>query len=163
MASYVVMEPPGASEDDAAERAVMVRDGFSLLAFILPLVWLLWHRLWIEAFVAFVASVVLMALGETTGFAFAGAALSLLVSLFVALEGPALRIAALRRRGWREWGAVEGDSAAEAEIRYLAGEDEEPVAGPWNPTPAPAPVWPASAAPAHTGPALGLLGYPGRH
>ena len=163
MAIYVVMEPPGASEDDAAERAVMVRDGFSLVAFILPLVWLLWHRLWIEAFVAFVASVVLMALGETTGFAFAGAALSLLVSLFVALEGPALRIAALRRRGWREWGAVEGDSAADAEIRYLAGEDEGPVAGPWTAEPRPAPAWPVSTAPAHTGPALGLLGYPGRH
>ncbi|MEQ1940997.1 DUF2628 domain-containing protein [Mesorhizobium sp. VNQ89] len=163
MAIYVVMEPPGASEDEAAERAVMVRDGFSLIAFILPLVWLLWHRLWIEAFVAFVASVVLMALGETTGFAFAGAALSLLVSLFVALEGPALRIAALRRRGWCEWGVVEGDSAAEAEIRYLAGEDEGRVAGPWTAEPRPAPAWPASTAAAHTGPALGLLGYPGRH
>jgi hypothetical protein len=158
MAIYVVMEPPGASEDEAAERAIMVRDGFSLIAFILPLVWLFWHRLWIEGIVAFVAGVALMALGETTGFAFAGAALSLLVSLFVALEGPALRIAALRRRGWREWGAVEGDSAAEAEIRYFAGEDEEPDAGSWSPTPThrPAP------GPTHVGPALGLLGYPGR-
>ncbi|MBL8579797.1 MAG: DUF2628 domain-containing protein [Mesorhizobium sp.] len=158
MAIYVVMEPPGANEEDAAERAVIVRDGFSLIAFILPLVWLLWHRLWIEGIVAFVASVVLMALGETTGFALAGAGLSLLVSLFVALEGPALRIAALRRRGWREWGAVEGDSAADAEIRYLAGEDEEPDAGPWSTGPAYRP--PPS--PAHVGPALGLLGYPGR-
>jgi len=162
MAIYMVMEPPGANEDEAAVRAVMVRDGFSLVAFILPLVWLLWHRLWIEAFVAFVASVVLMALGETTGFAFAGAALSLLVSLFVALEGPTLRIAALRRRGWREWGAVEGDSVAEAEIRYLADEDEEPDAGPWAAVPRPAPIGPAHRAPTHSGPALGLLGYTGR-
>ena len=30
-----------------------VRDGFSFLAFLLPPLWLLWHRLWIEAVLAF--------------------------------------------------------------------------------------------------------------
>ena len=53
MASYVVMEPPGASRNDAAAGAVLVRDGFSFLAFLLPPLWLLWHRLWIEAALVF--------------------------------------------------------------------------------------------------------------
>jgi len=160
MAIYVVMEPPAANATEAAERAVLVRDGFSFLAFLVPPLWLLWHRLWIEAALAFTASVALTALGETAGLGFTAAALSLLVSIYVGLEGTGLRIAALRRRGWHDWGVVEAGNAGEAEIRYLAGEEpeEEPI---YVPHPAPA-ARPAQG-PAQTGPALGLLGYPGRH
>jgi hypothetical protein len=158
MAIYVVMEPPAANAVEAAERAVLIRDGFAFLAFLVPPLWLLWHRLWIEAALAFAAGVGLTALGETAGLGFLGAALSLLVSIYVGLEGPALRINALRRRGWRDRGVVEAANAREAEIRYLAGEEEpEEMAvevPPLAPTGAPRP--------ASTGPALGLLGYPGR-
>ena len=101
MAIYVVMEPPAANAAEAAERAVLVRDGFAFLAFLVPPLWLLWHRLWIEAAIAFAVGVGLTALGETAGLGFTGAALSLLVSIYVGLEGQALRINALRRRGWR--------------------------------------------------------------
>lgn len=158
MAIYVVMEPPAADADEASLRAVTVRDGFSFIAFVAPLVWLLWHRLWIEAILLFAASVLLMTAGEALGHPALGGGLSLLLSLYVGLEGAALRLAALRRRGWREWGAVEAASAADAEIRYLAGEagvqpPEQPrqlaVASPARPIP--------------SGPALGLLGYPARH
>src|SRR5688572_13306229 len=141
MAIYVVMEPPAANAAEAAERAVLVRDGFAFLAFLVPPLWLLWHRLWIEAAIAFAASVGLTALGERAGFGFTGAALSLLVSIFVGLEGPALRVNALRRRGWREWGVVEASDAGEAEIRYLAG--EEPEEPPQPAVPHSTPVRPA--------------------
>jgi hypothetical protein len=158
MAIYVVMEPPAANAVEAAERAVLIRDGFAFLAFLVPPLWLLWQRLWIEAALAFAAGVGLTALGETAGLGLLGAALSLLVSIYVGLEGPALRINALRRRGWRDRGVVEAANAREAEIRYLAGEEEpEEMAvevPPLAPTGAPRP--------ASTGPALGLLGYPGR-
>ncbi len=164
MAIYVVMEPPAANEVEAVERAVMVRDGFAFLAFLLPPLWLLWHRLWIEAAFVIAASVALTALGETAGFGFIGAALSLLVSLFVGLEGMALRVNALRRRGWREWGVVEARNAAAAEIRYLAGDeidDETPAKMPWGAF-APASVALRRGTTPATKPALGLLGYPGR-
>jgi hypothetical protein len=158
MAIYVVMEPSAANAVEAAERAVLIRDGFAFLAFLVPPLWLLWHRLWIEAALAFAAGVGLTALGETAGLGLLGAALSLLVSIYVGMEGPALRINALRRRGWRDRGVVEAANAREAEIRYLAGEEEpEEMAvevPPLAPTGAPRP--------ASTGPALGLLGYPGR-
>jgi hypothetical protein len=159
MAIYVVMEPPAANAAAAAERAVLVRDGFALLAFLVPPLWLLWHRLWIEAALAFAVGVGLTALGETAGFGFTGAALSLLVSIFVGLEGQALRVNALRRRGWREWGVVEAGNLGEAEIRYLAGDQTaaSEQAAPRTPAPASTPVRPASSAPA-----LGLLGYTGR-
>ncbi|RUM98573.1 DUF2628 domain-containing protein [Pseudaminobacter arsenicus] len=156
MASYVVMEPPGRSADAPAD-AKLVRDGFSLIAFLVPPLWLIWHRLWIEAALAFAAALILTALGEVAGFGLAGSLLSLLVSLYVGLEGPALRLAAYRRRGWREWGVVDADTASDAEMRYLGEADlsqheAEPLA-----VPTPQAVRPKPAAPA-----LGLLHYPGR-
>ena len=123
MASYVVMEPPGQS-GRAGESTIFVRDGFSLLAFFIPVVWLLWHRLWIEAAIALALSLGIAVLG-TQG-EFVGAPLvSVLVSTLFGLEGPALRLAALRRRGWREVGLVEADSYEDAETRYLVSEPED--------------------------------------
>lgn len=152
MASYVVMEPPGRTAD-----AVLVRDGFSLVAFLVPPLWLIWHRLWIEAALAFAVTLGLTALGEVAGFGLAGSLLSLLVSIYVGLEGPALRLAAYRRRGWRDWGVVSADNAGEAEIRYHGEADTgveriEKVAITAAAQPRPSP----------SGPALGMLHYPGR-
>jgi hypothetical protein len=160
MAVYVVMEPPRANRNDAATGAVLVRDAFSVLAFLLPPLWLLWHRLWIEAALAFAAAMALTALGEVAGFGLAGAVLLLLVSIFIGLEGAALRVNAMRRRGWREWGVVEGSDRAEAEIRYAAeaAPDETVTRDVPHST---APIQPTSR-PAPSGPALGLFDYPGR-
>jgi hypothetical protein len=160
MAIYVVMEPPAVDVADPAERAILVRDGFAFLAFLVPPLWLLWHRLWIEAALALAVSVGLTVLGETAGLGFLGAALSLLVSIYVGLEGPALRINALRRRGWHDRGVVEAANAGEAEIRYLAGEEADDTV---EEAPLPVALAPAAVSrPSPAGPALGLLGYPGR-
>ena len=157
MAAYVVMEPPARQSQDARDRAVFIRDGFSLLAFLVPPLWLLWHRLWIEALLALGLSVTLAALGEAVGLGLLAAGLSLLVSVYVGLEGPALRLAALRRRGWLETGLIEAGSRDEAEIRLFAG--AEPQAAPQ----APHAALPAGAPrQVRQGPALGLLDYPGR-
>jgi hypothetical protein len=155
MAIYVVMEPPQRGD------AVLVRDGFHLFGFLTPPLWLLWHRLWIEAIVAFAVATVLAALGEVAGFGLAGSLLSLLVSIYVGMEGAALRLAALRRRGWKEWGVVEAVSLDDAEARYLidaehreggALREQSQTAGQRQPFVAARP----------SGPALGLLNYPGK-
>jgi hypothetical protein len=157
MAIYVVMEPPGRSEK--ADTTTFVRDGFSWLAFLVPPLWLLWHRLWIEAALTFVAMGVLAMLGERLGLEWAGSLLSLLVSLYVGLEGQALRIAALRRRGWHEWGVVVADRLDDADTRYTLetdarADDEAPVQR----------IVPdaALARPAQMGMALGLTHIPGK-
>ncbi len=160
MAAYIVMEPPGVSRNDAAAGAVLVRDGFHVAAFLLPPLWLLWHRLWIEAALAFALGVGLTALVDFAGLGFPGAALALLVPVFVGLEGASLRVNALRRRGWSEWGVVEGSDRAEAEIRYAAGVEPGETAAPEVPH-STAPVL-TMGRPAPSGPALGLFGYPGR-
>lgn len=160
MAVYVVMEPPGTNRSDGAAGAVLVRDAFSLLAFLLPPLWLLWHRLWIEAALAFALGVGLTALGEVAGLGFAGAVLSLAVSIYVGLEGPALRVNVMRRRGWQEWGVVEGSDLAEAEIRYADGVRSDDTVSPE--VPRSSGPFQLTGRPAPSGPALGLLHYPGR-
>ncbi|TPN84232.1 DUF2628 domain-containing protein [Mesorhizobium sp. CU2] len=157
MAIYVVMEPPAASAK--AEDIAFLRDGFTWLGLLFSPLWLAWNRLWIEAALTFIVMAVLSAVGEKLGLEWAGSMLSLLVSLYVGFEGQNLRIAALRRRGWREWGAVEAKNLGDAEMRYaleVDADDEEPA-------PLPRIVPDASLArPPQTGMALGLTHTPGR-
>lgn len=147
MAIYVAVEPPSGD----AEKTAFVRDGFTFFAFLLPVFWFLYHRMWIEAALSLAVTLLLGSLD-----AFGGPAiplLSLLFAVIVGLEAPALRLWTLRRRGWTERGAVEADSEADAELRYFldAGEVHEEEA----PTP------PAVATLARPGrgavPALGFL------
>jgi hypothetical protein len=157
MASYVIFEPPGAPRP---ERAIFVRDGFHWLAFILPFFWFLWYRLWLEAGLVFAAMIGLSALEQVEGMQGVVPAVSLLVALGLGFEAPPLRMAALRRRGWREWGVVEAEGHDEAAIRYLADEGADmPAAAPYHPAP---PVSDASARRSGAVPALGLFSYPGR-
>jgi len=158
MAIHVVMEPLAKAGTSASESAVFVRDGFHFFGFIAPLLWLLWHRLWLEAAMTFAATLALAAASEWAGLTFAAPLLPLLISLYVGLEGGALRIAALRRAGWRQWGVIEADSIEDAEMRYLfaAEADDEP-------TPAAVAISPATPRPQPAGGALGLLHYPGRN
>ena len=157
MAIFVVMEPP-ASPGPSAE-AVFVRDGFAVLGFLLPYFWLFWHRLWIEGLLALGVVLLLAALGEQAGFAAIASLLTMLASIYVGLEGSALRVNAPRRRGGGDPGAGAPAARAAAETRYSADAAETADAAgvplPWAPAP------PASAGPVATGPALGLLSYPG--
>ena len=159
MASYVVMEPPVG--DAKGRDAVLVRDGFHFLAFVFPFLWLFFHRVWLEGLAVLLAVILI---GAASSYLFennAGAMLSLLVSIYVGLEGSAMRLAAMRRRGWRERGVVEANDAADAELRYLAAiaESEEgetpPTPKPWGATQA---ARPASGSDTT---ALGMLGYTG--
>ena len=158
MASYVVMEPPAHGSDGA----VLVRDGFHFFAFLVPILWLPFNRLWIETLVVLVAGLVIGALGSLTGWSNVATVASLMLAILIGLEASTLKIAALRRRGWREWGVVEANDARDAEIRYLAevsdAEPDEELEARMQPVAA---AWPRSEA-RGSGPALGMLGYPGR-
>src|SRR5690606_28192207 len=107
MASYVVMEPPTHESDGA----VLVRDGFHWLAFLVPVIWLPANRLWLEALAFVGAAIVLGALGSFAGWNNVVTVASLMLALLIGLEASTLKIASLRRRGWREWGVVEADGA----------------------------------------------------
>lgn len=157
MATYVVMEPPGRSEK--VDATAFIRDGFAWLGLLVPPLWLAWHRLWIEAGLAFVVMGLLSMAGENLGLGLAGSLLSLLVSFYVGLEGQGLRIAALRRRGWHEWGVVQAGWLDDADIRYTLEVEEQAEEA----VPAPRMVPDAALArPSQPGMALGLTHIPGR-
>ncbi|MEZ5810273.1 MAG: DUF2628 domain-containing protein [Rhizobiaceae bacterium] len=158
MAAFVVMDR---NEAEAGANATFVRDGFSVIALIAPVIWLLWHRLWIEAFVALAAAAGLAALGTVAGFENTAPLLSFLVSVFVALEGPQLRVAALERRGLHHAATVEADNAADAELKYFARAPATAAGRPVVPPGRPALPAPVMRPAAMSGPALGLLDYPG--
>lgn len=154
MTTFVVMEPVGWPK---GEHARYVPDRFVLIAFLFPVIWFVFHRLWIEALVALAATLALMALGTIAGLQNSTPFLSFLVSIYVALEGASLRVAALERRGYRLADVIEAGSRAEAELRYLrsgrAPAAPAVSAGTAKPLP--------GAASAADAPMLGLLDYPG--
>ncbi|MGN6585239.1 MAG: DUF2628 domain-containing protein [Rhizobiaceae bacterium] len=155
MASYIVFEQPG-----SGESPVFVRDSFRWPAFFVPLLWFLWRRLWIEAFVVLAVMISLVAAAETSRFTAVILCLAFFLSLAVGFEASVLEMTALRRRGWKENGLVDAHDRPEAEIRYLSevGEVDEPASP--APTAQAYPGTRSGAARPHQ-PGLGLLDYPG--
>ncbi|OYR12006.1 DUF2628 domain-containing protein [Brucella grignonensis] len=158
MAQFVVLEPAGTQ---SSEKAVFVRDGFYTLALILPVVWLLSQRLWFEAIAALGVTILLGVAGAALDISNAVPLITLLFSLFVALEGANWKIAKLKRQSYVEKATIDASDLEEAEIRYFYsfGEVTAPVE-------APAPEW-AQQAPRPTyssfGSTIGFVGHRGEN
>jgi hypothetical protein len=126
MTTYLVLASPGASIPD--ERSVVIADRFAPLAFIAPVIWLLFNRLWLEAVAALALLAVAAAVTGSAGQPLAGLALSLAVSAITALEGRNWRVAALQRRGWQLAGVIESDDPEAAfEIHAAQTATQTPV------------------------------------
>ena len=103
MSVYSVYEPPRSAGALAEpQRFVFVRDGFSLAAFLLTPLWMIWHRQWLVLALYVVVSLAidgtLLALG---GSAFMIGLAGIFISLLVGLEAATLRRFTLRRGRWR--------------------------------------------------------------
>jgi hypothetical protein len=116
MASYVAMEP---ADDRTGEQTIFIKDAFAPFAIVLPVVWLLWHRLWVEAGAALIVMLAATAALESLGLAELAGLAAFLTGLYVALEGSALRIFAARRRGFAEKAVIDAASVADAEEHYF--------------------------------------------
>jgi hypothetical protein len=130
---YSVYEPP-VSETDAIERAdrlAFVREGFSWVALLVPLLWLLYHRMWIESLVLFLVYVGLQLAfgGDAQGQALTAWA-SVAISILFAFEANDLRTASLERRGYRLAGVVSGRDRVDAEraffVKWLPEQERTP-------------------------------------
>jgi hypothetical protein len=135
MAVYTVHQPPlGKSENtpDPA-RFTFVRDGFYAWGFVLSVLWMLRHRLWLVA-VLFVALTVLIELGLRYAGVSSGWRLLVFVALafLVGLEGATLRRWTLKRRGYTNVGVVVADNQDDAERRFFVNwqAGKRPVAAP---------------------------------
>lgn len=119
MATFLVLIPPGAKSQD--ERARIIRDRFSWLALFLPVIWLLWHRAWLAAALAFAVQALGSAVSDHPVFGLAGLGLFLATNLLVALEGPSMVAAGLERRGWTVDAVISAGDRETAEDIYYMG------------------------------------------
>jgi hypothetical protein len=156
--SYLFLTAPDGAEA-SHEKTRVIRDGFTLLGFLFPWLWLLAHRLWLHAVAAFLAQAIGGALMERPGLWPAGFALSLAASLIVALEGQNFRIRSLAAKGWSEDAVVTADSVDAAEEIYFSSIEIKPEENRM-----PAPEWERHRrSNGHHGSAtsLGLFGFDG--
>jgi len=118
MKAFTVHMPPDLPGDVTAERAAFVKDGFCWPALFIPILWLLWHRLWL-VLVGYVAAV--SAIGAVQVIAGEGAATILLIAFafYFAAEANNARRWSLNRRGWMPAGEAFGRDRGEAELRYF--------------------------------------------
>ncbi|MBC7280288.1 DUF2628 domain-containing protein [Hoeflea sp.] len=141
MTSYLVLASPGVREPD--ERSVVIADRFAFLGFIAPVIWLLFNRLWLEAFAAALVTVAASMLAGSAGQPALGLAIGLALQVITGLEGRNWRAASLQRRGWRLVDVVEtddSDTAFEIHAARAVRHDTSPV--PASPRPSRPPLMP---------------------
>ena len=139
MRFFTIHERPGSGGD-----VIAVGSGFAWLAFFVPLLWLLWHRLWLGLAGYILFSILLGVALELGGIAEPAAMLiGLAVSFLVGAMAADYRRWTLGRRGWRPVAVVMATGAAEAEERYIREQGRRPATLPASPSPLP----PSPAAP----------------
>ena len=118
---FAVFLPSGLSPIRAAEKAVLVRQGFSWSAFLVTPVWALRHGLWL-AFALWLFGLVLIALMSLLARMQPQGALAIygLVALAFGFEADRFRQASLSRSGFLLRGLALGESKSEAESLYFA-------------------------------------------
>ncbi len=120
MAIYAVLVPP--SSGDALKdsgKVTFIRDGFSWAALLIPVLWLLWNRMWL-VFLGYLA--IALAL-ETGAYFVPGLAPGIVATCFgilFAFEANELRRWSLERKGWRFAGVVAGSNRDECETRFFS-------------------------------------------
>ncbi|RLQ89164.1 DUF2628 domain-containing protein [Notoacmeibacter ruber] len=119
MTLYRVMERLDGETGPAETRFIAER--FRWSAFLLPVLWLLFQRLWLTALLVFLLT---MAVGlALPRFGFANAYIvvcNLALGLIVGLESTGLIVSGLEKSGWREAGVSSGETIEEAELRWFA-------------------------------------------
>jgi hypothetical protein len=119
---YSVYEPPGEAEDieARADSLVFIKEGFSWGALLVPGLWLIYRRMWLEL-VLFLG--LFLVLGWVFGPSEPGKTmfgwLSLALVVLFAFEANDLRRAALERRGYRQMGTAVGPGRDAAELAFF--------------------------------------------
>ena len=122
MTVYSVYEPSSEAADVAAraDKLAFVKEGFSWIAFLVPALWLIFYRMWLELIVFLVGFAALewaFGTSEQGQTLFGWVSLGLFV-LF-AFEANDLRSASLQRRGYRLVGVASGRDRGQAELSFF--------------------------------------------
>lgn len=123
MTSFVVLQHEDEPDTKAAEKTVFVRDAFSIFALAFPIIWLFWNRLWIAGGAALILFVAISAfVGQNADYFWLLAIFNILLSLAVATEGSAWRMAAFRFAGYKDIAIVEAENLEQAQLRWALQE-----------------------------------------
>jgi hypothetical protein len=120
MPVYTVHAPTDNAGLRATDRFTFVRDGFHVWAFLLSVLWLAWHRLWlaligwIVAVAAIDFAMTALGAGKTTIFL-----TNVLIALLMGFEAASLQRWTLSRRNWRQLDIVVADDEESAERRFF--------------------------------------------
>ncbi|UVC08516.1 DUF2628 domain-containing protein [Rhizobium sp. TH2] len=132
--SYYVLTAPASTETDRDTK--FIRDGFSWLAFLLPLPWLLVKRLWVIALAAVLVYLVTIYIAEQYRLDALPIAFTFVLSLWTALEGGHAQARSLERKGWQLERVIAADRLSDAEAIYFADEASSKRREPERPLPA---------------------------
>lgn len=120
MAIYSVLVPPSSGDmlKDSG-KITFIRDGFSWAALLIPVVWILWNRMWW----VFLGYLVIAVALESVAFFVPGLAPGIVATCFgllFAFEANELKRWSLERKGWHFAGIVAGSSRDECETRFFS-------------------------------------------
>ncbi len=119
---YTIHEPVSPSHDllERADDLIFIKEGFSWPALFFPLLWLLYHRMWL-VLVGYFAILVFVGLGATySGMSEAGETIVfLLINLLFAYEANDLRRWYLGLKGYHMIASVAGNNRSECERRFF--------------------------------------------
>lgn len=122
MVTYTVHEREDESGDisDRAEEIIFVKEGYAWAALLIPILWLVYHRMWLvlAGFVALIVAVQAVISTSELGEEVTGWAM-MLVNLFFALLANDLRRWNLESRGYRLIEPVSGQNLAQCEERFF--------------------------------------------
>jgi Protein of unknown function (DUF2628) len=119
---YSVYEPRTEAADlgARADRLAFVKEGFSWIAFLVPALWLIFYRMWLELLVFLVGFGSLeWAFGTSEQGKTLFGWVSLGLFILFAFEANDLREASLERRGHRLVGVAHGRGRSEAELSFF--------------------------------------------
>ena len=128
MKTYTVHYPPesGVSMTGLARDAILVKDGFSWPAFLVPLIWLIYNRMWIvlAIYVAIEIAFAAIAAGLSMPDGLTMVA-SLAVSFIIGFQGNDFLRWSLERRRYRQHAVVAGANLPDAEHRFFANAERD--------------------------------------
>lgn len=118
MARFVILRHIDPVPSRGRSPVIALRDEWSILAFVLPLVWLLFHRLWIAALLVLAATIALGLLALEPAYQSLILPANLLMNAFIGLEASGWRIARARGQGYTAVDVIDAGSREEAELRF---------------------------------------------
>lgn len=130
MRIYSIFEPATRpARPDDPRCVIFLKEGFCWPALFVPLLWMLYHRMWLVTAGYILLSMAVGMIGQILGSQEAPAAvIGLGFGLIVAFEANGLRRWYLQRAGFRQVATVAADNLPKAEARYFAGRPAAPPA-----------------------------------